>query len=49
MDKRLAEMEEKYDLQSGAEGFGTEGEDGDGESDNLETDEFGTGENEEEI
>lgn len=32
---KLAEMEEKYDLQSGAEGFGTEGEsddDGDEES-----------------
>lgn len=34
---KLAEMEEKYDLQSGAEGFGTEGEDGDGE----ESDEMG--------
>ncbi|KIC93443.1 IS1096 element passenger TnpR family protein [Flavihumibacter solisilvae] len=47
---KLAEMEEKYDLQSGAEGFGTEGEDGesDGDSD-LETDEFGAGESEEEI
>jgi hypothetical protein len=47
---KLAEMEEKYDLQTGAEGFGTEGEDGesDGDSD-LETDEFGAGENEEEI
>lgn len=31
---KLAEMEEKYDLQSGAEGFGTEGED-DGNEDEL--------------
>ena len=46
---KLAEMEEKYDLQTGAEGFGTEGEDGESESDNLEADEFGAGENEEEI
>lgn len=32
---KLAEMEEKYDLQSGAEGFGTEGEGDDDESDDL--------------
>ncbi len=39
VDKRLAEVEEKYDLQPEAlrEGFGTEGEDGETESD---TDEF---------
>ncbi len=28
---KLAEMEEKYDLSAGAEGFGTEGEEGDSE------------------
>ncbi len=32
---KLAEMEEKYDLQSGADGFGTEGEGDDDESDDL--------------
>jgi hypothetical protein len=39
VDKRLAEVEEKYDLQPEAlrEGFGTEGEDGEAET---ETDEF---------
>lgn len=30
---KLTEMEEKYDLQSGAEGFGTEGEETDAEDD----------------
>lgn len=40
---KLAEMEEKYDLQSGAEGFGTEGEDlGD------DAEEFGAAESTEE-
>jgi hypothetical protein len=33
---KLAEMEEKYDLQSGAEGFGTEGD-----SDTEDNDELG--------
>jgi hypothetical protein len=32
---KLAEMEEKYDLQTGAEGFGTEGEGEDEESDSF--------------
>ena len=43
---KLAEMEEKYDLQSGAEGFGTEGEE-----EESDADEFGMGEesNEEEL
>ena len=36
---KLAEMEEKYDLQSGAEGFGTEGE---SDSDSDDGEEFGT-------
>ncbi|HEY8399348.1 MAG TPA: hypothetical protein VIK80_15515 [Flavihumibacter sp.] len=35
---KLAEMEEKYDLQTGAEGFGTEGED-DGSEDEFGSDE----------
>ena len=44
---KLAEMEEKYDLQSGAEGFGTEGEESDNDED--ETAEETTGEEGEEI
>jgi hypothetical protein len=42
VDKRLAEVEEKYDLQPDAfrEGFGTEGDDGDGDTESGDADEF---------
>ncbi|GAO43451.1 IS1096 element passenger TnpR family protein [Flavihumibacter petaseus] len=45
---KLTEMEEKYDLQSGAEGFGTEGDDDDGQSDAEDAVDYGS-EGEEEI
>ena len=38
---KLAEMEEKYDLKTGAEGFGTEGEAGDGDDSSEEAGETG--------
>ncbi len=46
VDKRLAEMEEKYDLKSDAlqEGFGTEGEDGADDSSDDHNDEADTAE-----
>ena len=45
---KLAEMEEKYDLSAGAEGFGTEGDSDDSESD-LGVEEEGSGEEQNEV
>jgi len=44
---KLAEMEEKYDLVTGAEGFGTEGEGGDSDSDSDSTESGDAGSEEE--